>query len=330
MAVTQIADVVVPTEFTAFLVENVATKAALVQSGLMARNAAIDAQLKAGADSFSVPFWRDLSDDAADLANDNPASIATPRKLGSGKQLIRKAFLHAGWSAMNLASELSGSNALTRIQERVDAYWTRELQRRLIASLNGILADNAANDGGDMIIDISGAAGTAANFSAGAVIDAAATLGDSLRDLTTIGLHSSVYKAALKSDLIQTVPASQGGFIQTFRGLAILIDDELPLAAGVYTSVLFGAGAFGFGVSQPRVSAGTEIESVPGAGNGGGQQILHSRVNLAVHPAGFQWREASVAGESPSVAELAMAANWDRVAGSRKHVQISALKHKLP
>ncbi len=210
---------------------------------------------------------------------------ATPRRMATGKQIVRKSFLHASWSAMNLASELSGDDALKRIQDRAAAYWTRQAQRRLIASLNGILADNVANDSGDMVEDISTATGTAANFSAAAVIDTAATLGDAMRDLTAIGMHSATYKAALKADMIQTLPDSQGGFIQTFRGLGILVDDGLPVATGVYTTVLFGPGAVGYGLAAPRIAAGTEVENLPSAGNGGGQQVLHSRVNLAIHPA---------------------------------------------
>jgi len=329
MAVTQIADVIVPVEFTDYIVQNSVEKSALVRSGIVTRNAQIEEHLRAGADSFSVPHWKDLADDEANIASDDPTVNATPRKLGSGKQIVRKAFLHASWSAMNLASELSGDDALKRIQDRAAAYWTRQAQRRLIASLNGILADNVANDSGDMVEDISTATGTAANFSAAAVIDTAATLGDAMRDLTGISMHSATYKAALKADMIQTLPDSQGGFIQTFRGLGILVDDGLPVSTGVYTTVLFGPGAVGFGMTAPRVAAGTEIENLPSAGNGGGQQVLHSRVNLAIHPLGFQWKEASVVGDSPTIAELATATNWDRVATSRKNVPLAFLKHKL-
>lgn len=329
MADTTLNDVVVPNVFTEYVVENSLAKSALVQSGIVTRNAAIDDQLRAGANSFSVPFWKDLGDVAADLVDDNPSSFATNRKLTAGKQVVRKSYLHGSWSAMNLASELSGSDALARIQDRVAAYWQREAQRRLIASLTGIMADNAANDSGDMVVDISAQSGALANFSAGAVIDACATMGDSMRDMVAIAMHSTTYKAALKADLIQTLPASDGRFIQTFRGLAIIVDDGLPLAAGVYTTVLFGPGAVGYGVSAPRIAAGTEVENLPSAGNGGGQQVLHSRVNMAIHPLGFQWKEQSVSGESPSTAELATAANWDRVASDRKHVPIAFLKHKV-
>lgn len=326
MAVTQLADIIEPQIFTDYIVQNTMEKTAFFQSGVAVRNALMQEQLKAGAESFNVPFWSDLANDEANIANDDPAVFSTPYKLTSGKQVTRKAFLHNSWSAMNLASELSGNDALKRIQARATAYWDRQMQRRLIASLNGILADNVANDSGDMVNNITAVTAPGDLFSAGAVIDAAATLGDAMRDLSAIGMHSDTYKAALKADVIQTLPDSQGGFIQTFRGLLIVVDDGLPKAASVYTSVLFGAGAVGFGVSEPRIAAGTEVENLPSAGRGGGQQVLHSRVNLACHPLGFKWLEGSVVGASPTIAELALAANWDRVV-ERKAVPVAFLKH---
>lgn len=325
---TRIADVVVPSIFSDYIIQNSTEKNALVQSGVMARNAEIEAQLTAGAEQFTVPLWRDLPDVEADIANDDPAQNSTPQKVGTGKQQIRKAFLHQSWSAMNLASELAGSNALTHIQSRVGEYWNRQLQRRLIASLNGILAQNVTGNAGDMLLDISGGTGDAAKFNAKSVIQACATLGDSMRDVLAIGMHSATYAKALQDDLIQTLPDSQGGFIQTFRGLAIIVDDLLPVTTGTYTTVLFGPGAVGYGLSNPRVAQGTEIESKPSAGNGGGQEVLHSRLNLAVHPLGYRWLETEVGSESPTLAELADATNWQRVA-DRKHIPLAFLKHKL-
>lgn len=328
MATTQLADVIVPEQFTQYITQDSIEKSALVQSGIIVRNSEIDNQLRAGADSFTIPFWKDLPNDEANIVNDNPNQEAVPVKLGSGKQIVRKNFLHKSWSAMNLASELSGSDALARIQGRVEAYWQRQAQRRLVASLKGIQAGNIASDGGDMVKDISGGTGAAAKFNAAGVIQAIATLGDSMRDVVAIGMHSDTYSAALQADLIQTIPDSQGGFIQTFRGLAILVDDLMPVDTGNYTSVLFGSGVFAYGLTPPRIAEGTEIESKPGAGNGGGMQILHSRVNLSMHPLGFAWKETAVAEDSPSIAELADATNWQRVA-ERKHIPLAFLVHKL-
>lgn len=328
MAVTQIADIVEPQKFTDYIVQNTMEKTALVQSGVATRNGVIEDQLRAGAESFTVPHWNDLGNDEANIVTDNPAVNSTPYKINAGKQIVRKAFLHNSWSAMNLASELAGSDALSRIQDRATAYWTRQQQRRLIASLNGILADNVANDASDMVEDISALTGGAEKFSASAVIEAAGTLGDAMRDLVAIAMHSDTYKAALKNDLIATVQQSDGSFIQTFRGLAIIVDDGMPKAVDVYTSVLFGRNAVGYGVTAPNIAKGTEIENLPSAGNGGGQQVLHSRVNLAIHPAGFRWLEGSVAGQSATVAELALAANWSREF-ERKAIPLAFLKHKL-
>lgn len=331
MAVTRLSDVIVPAVFTAYITQNSMEADALVRSGIAQRNAEIEAQLRAGADSFTVPFWRDLSDEEADIVNDDPDDLSVPAKLTAGKQVVRKAFLHKSWSAMNLASELSGDDALMRIQNRATAYWERQLQRRLIATLNGLLADNVANDGGDMVVDVTAAPDAA--FGPGAVIDAAATLGDQMGAVAGIAMHSDVYAKALKGDLIESIPASDGRPFQTFRGLAVIVDDLMPVdrtvpAEPVYTSVLFAPGAIGYGMTEPRIAAGTEIENRPSAGNGGGQQILHSRVNLAIHPAGFAWQEQAVAGDSPTLAELAEGTNWNRTA-ERKAVGLAFLKTTL-
>jgi hypothetical protein len=56
MPVTQLADVIVPAQFTDYLVQNTLEQSALVQSGIVVRNGVVESQLAAGADSFSVPF----------------------------------------------------------------------------------------------------------------------------------------------------------------------------------------------------------------------------------------------------------------------------------
>lgn len=327
MATTRLADIVEPAEFTNYTVLQTMERAPLVQAGVMRRNGVIDTQLQAGAHSFNVPSWNDLSGDP-DIVNDNPSDMSTPHDITAFNQVVRKAFLHNSWSAMNLASEISGDNAVQAVRDRTTAYWQRQMQTRLIASLNGLYAANVANNSGDMVNDISGKSGNAANFSASAVIDTASTLGDALNTLTGIAMHSDIYSEALKQDLIQFVPDSQGGQIATYRGLAVVVDDNLPTGTGTYTTVLFGGGAFGYGIAAPRVADGTEIENIPSAGNGGGQEVLHSRVNLAIHPAGYSWTETTVAGESPDTTELADATNWSRKV-SRKHVPIAFLKSKI-
>ena len=101
----------------------------------------------------------------------------------------------------------------------------------------------------------------------------------------------------------------------------------MPAVAGsnriTYTSVLFGAGAFQLGVGAPKLPQ--EVDRAPAQGDGGGVETIWTRRQWIVHPTGFQWSDGSVAGESPTLAELALAANWDR-SFSRKNVPLAFIR----
>jgi len=338
MAQVQIADVVVPAEFTAYQVENSMVSTALFQSGVALPNGEMQSQLQAGAQSFTVPFWADLPDVEADITNDDPTINSTAQKVTAAKQVVRKSFVHASWSEMALASELSGSDALQRVQSRVGAYWDRQWEKRLIASLLGVLYSNVANNGGDMVNDIHALAGTvtlpgtnitvpANAFNGLACINTALTLGDRLQDVQAIAVHSNIYGEMLKNNEITFFKPSDNSLqIPTYKGMAVMVDDNLTTAtAGVYVTILFGPGAVGYAVAEPRTGFGTEIWRVPSAGNGGGQTTLHSRFDVAFHPLGFAFSGASVAGVSPSIAELALATNWTRAYSQRKSVPLAFL-----
>ena len=322
---TQLADVVIPQEFTAYTIQNSVVSTALFESGVLVQNGEISSQLHAGAQQFVSAYWNDLPDVEADITTDDPTVLSVPQKLTSGKQIIRKSFLHCSWSSMALASELAGSNPLQVLQNRVTAYWDRQCEKRVIATMNGVLQSNVANNSGDMVYDVTGA--TTSTFNANAVIGAAATLGDRLEDVKFIAMHSAIYVTALQNDEIQFIPQSQGLPIKTYRGLGVLIDDNLSPAFGVYTTVLFGLGALGYGLTDPRVAPGTEVYHLPQAGNGGGQDTLHSRVNLAIHPLGYQWVEGNLATDSPAIADLSSGTHWLRVA-PRKAIPLAFLLSK--
>jgi hypothetical protein len=107
MPQVQISDVVVPAEFTAYQVENSMLSTALFQSDVALPNGETASQLQAGAQQFTVPFWSDLPDIEADITTDNGSVLSTPQKIRAASMLVRKSFLHQGWSEMSLASELS-------------------------------------------------------------------------------------------------------------------------------------------------------------------------------------------------------------------------------
>jgi hypothetical protein len=346
MPVVQLADVIQPEFFSAYLAENSMTSTALYESGVLVANPLMEAEVSAGGNTVNVPFWGDLVSPAdpggvdPNLSNDVPTALSTPNKITAHNQVVRKSYLNNSWGAMSFAGELAGSDPINRIAERILSYWNRTYEYRLIQSLIGIALSNAANNASDMVVDISaatvaapvtinGTQYTSPNFTRNAVIDAAGTIGDRQQDFKAIAMHSSVYREASKNNEIEFIRDSDNNIMfSTYAGMAVIQDDSLAMAAGKYMSVIFGPDAVGFASGDPATGFGTEAWRYPDQGMGGGASVLFSRRNSIIHPLGFTFTGTNVAGASPASAELALAANWTRVAFARKSIPLCFLLTK--
>ena len=333
MATTRLTDVIVPEVYETYKAVNNPETTAFFDSGIAVRNPMLDMKANEGGDTLNVPFWNDLDPaDEPNLTSDDPAALATPKKITAGKQVARMAYINQGYSAADLAGEIAGSDPMQQVANRFGTYWQRQWQRRVIAGLTGVLADNVANDSADMVEDVSIADGnnaTSANlFSRSAFTGAGFTLGDQFESTNAIAVHSVVYKRMVDNDDIEFIPDSQGRMtIPTFMGRRVIVDDGMPVEAGgtsgfVYTSVLFGGGAIGYGEGMAKTPV--ELDRTALAGNGGGIETLIERKSWLIHPFGFQ-ATSTPAADSFSLAELRTAAVWDRVV-PRKSVPLAFLK----
>lgn len=333
MAVVRLSDAIIPAVYTSYQTVDSPELTAFYTSGVVTRSALLDQFANEGGNVISIPFWNDIvASDEPNVSSDDPAVLAVPKKITAGEMTTRKAFLNQGWSSMDLVSELAGSDPMRRIRARTDVYWTRQWQRRLISASLGLLADNVAANASDMVSDISiqdgNNAGEANVFSRTAFTGAIFTLGDQFQKLAMIAVHSTIYKRMVDNDEIITVYDSKGTLIkQTYYGLPVVVDDSMPVIPGTtsgfrYVSVLFGNGAFGYGNGSPRVPV--EVDRKPDAGNGGGQETLWERKTYILHPRGYDFTSASVAGQSATLAELQLATNWTRVL-ERKHIPLAFL-----
>ena len=340
----RLSDVFIPQVYGSYTAVNSPETSAFVQAGIIATNPLMNAIAKAGGKTHIVPFWKDIDPTIEpNYSNDDPADLAVPNKIGTGTMTARKAWLNQSFGEMDLVVELNGGNsALQHVRNRFGTYWQRQQERRLIASCVGLLADNVANDGGDMVIDISANAGAAALFSGDTFIDASYTMGDQVENLRAIAIHSSIAARLDKNNEIQTVRASDGSILlKTYKNRAVIVDDSLPVSGAgadrVYTSILFGTGAIGFGGVEghefavgegaPKVAAW--VERTEQAGNGGGSEVIGERKTWVLHPFGYEWVEggAALAEMSPTLADLRLAAHWNRVV-SRKQVPLAFIKSK--
>ena len=331
MATVQITDIYNPVAFATGTQESQIELNRFIESGVITGDPRVAAFAQTGGSLNEIAFLKPLGTDEPNYSTDDPTVNSVAKKLTGAAMVVRTAFQNQSWSVMDLAQELALAKPLEGITSKIGKYWATTNERRVIASCAGILADNVANDAGDMVVDVSITTGTvvAANqIGAESIIDAIQTMGDHGEDLKSMAMHSAIYRRLQKQNLIDFIPNASGEIdIPVYQGKTILVDDSLVpdttvTAYPVYTIILFTAGAFVGGEGMPENASA--LDRNESAGNGAGEQLLYSRRTDIQHPLGFSVT-GTPAGQSLTLAELRLAATWDRT-WERKSTGIAFLK----
>ncbi len=334
MPKTAVADIIIPTEFEKYAIERTAELSAFGKCGILESAPEFDELAAGGGREVKMPFWKDLSGGRQLLSD---AASLTVNKITSDQDIARIHNDAQVWSVNHLAKVISGDDPMQAIIDLVADYWARTDEGILVSCLKGMFA--SASLAGNLLSIKSEAIVTqtsATRLNGATFVDATQKLGDRADRLTAIAMHSATESALRKLDLIDFVPDSEGkAQIRTFQGRRVIVDDNLPVRNGttdglVYTSYLFGPGAFGKGSakldSAPLQGGfgteGVEIARVPLDSD----TVLINRRRYILHPRGVKFNSTTVAGDSPTNAELELAANWTRVY-ENKNVRIVAIEH---
>lgn len=331
---TTLQDVIVPELFNPYVINRTMELSALVQSGIIVNDQEFDRLASQAAPTVNMPFFEDLTGESEQVIE---GTDLEDNKIASNKDvaaIIRRAKM---WSATDLSAALAGSDPMAAIATLVARFWERDMQKELIAILNGIFGTIPAVTGDNAkdaetrlssnLLDISTKSGNAANWSGSAFIDAEQMLGDAKAQLTGVVMHSATEAYLKKQNLIDTVQPSNDVAFGTYQGKRVIVDDGCPVTSGVYTTYLFGNGAVALGNGSPVGFAPTETDRAKRKGSGV-DYLINRRTNI-LHPRGIAFTSANVAKtEGPSRAELKDPANWKPVY-EPKQIRIVAFKHKL-
>lgn len=339
MAATKISDVVVPEVFNPYVIQRTAEVFKLYMGNIIGIDPKFNILATAGGKLINMPFWNDLTGDDEVLSDATPLTV---NPITTGQDIAALFMRGKAWGANDLAKALAGDDPMAAIASLVANYKFRKLQTLLVKILNGVIADNVANDSGDMVHDIAIEDGDNSDetnwIGSDAVVDAiTGTMGDAYDRLSGMCMHSTVFATLQKQNQIVyldsagavvTVPQGKAPadgeiVIPTYLGKRVLVDDNMPAVAGStsgykYTTYIFGPEAVAFGDGSAPVPTETDRDSLQG------DDILVHRWHVILHPRGIAFQSGSVAGASPTNAEAALAANWDRV-WDRKNVRIAAL-----
>jgi hypothetical protein len=324
---TIISDVIVPEVFNPYVIERTAELSAFYQSGIIARTPALDVLASSGGKLVNMPFWEDLSGEDEVLSDKTALTVG---KITAGQDVAALLARGRAWSVNDLAKALSGDDPMAAIGDLVAAYWARRFQAILIKTLDGIFGNDATEmNTNQHDISSNPAAKDDDVISAKTAVDAIYKLGDNADKLTGFAMHSATVAKLAKDDLIEYIKPSEGAAeVPYFLGKRVVVDDGLPNADGVYTTYIFGAGAFGWGEGGAPVPTETARDALSG------DDILVNRRHFILHPRGVAFLGTDLSDGSggtnatPSNTNLAAYANWKRVYES-KNVRIVQFKHKL-
>ena len=310
-------DIIVPDVWNDYILEKTAETSTLLVSGILANDDAIKALANGAGQTVNMPFFQDLTGSAERGGVGFDGDSLTPKGITSGKDVAVKIFAGNAWDSSDFAGLLSGTKPLEAIASRVVDFWNREKQKSLLASLSGVFSTALATT---HTLDISALAGDLAVIGASSTLDAKQLLGDKAGGLEAMAMHSATYAKLQKDQLIvYEKVADQTITIPTYLGYVVIVDDGLPVEAGVYTTYLFGKGAVGYSDVALDNAVETDRDTL------GGADVLISRSGWIMHPRGIKWNTTTF---NPTDEQLATGANWSKVYED-KNIRMIAFKHKI-
>ena len=324
MAYTLLTDMIVPEIFNPYMREQSIHLNAFWQSGIVRPVADLNFGNRGGL-TIQMPFFKEIDGEAQLLDDTQNLSVSN---IDTGKDVAVQHARALVYGASDLSAAISGSEPMQAIASYVAGNWSVVFTNQLIATLTGALGALADESEPVNSYDISSLSGSAAFIDGASFIDAAQMLGDAKGQIVAVGMHSAVEAHLAKNDLIEFIRDSEGRLVMsTFMGKRVIVDDAMvPASGGIYTTVLFGDGAVGFGEGEPKVPTETDRFAL----TAGGEEFLVTRRHYVMHPRGIKWNPQSgvPARMTPSNTELSDKDNWERVYES-KNIRLVQFVHKI-
>jgi len=202
----------------------------------------------------------------------------------------------------------SGINTLDAANTLFSRDWGKEKMHRMINSLAGAVASNKTNNASDNVVS-----DNTKVFDYGMVVDAQTLAGDQMNDFVAIAVHPTVYGQIKKNDAASVTTVFDSALdkeVELYNGMRVILSKAIPNDGTTVTSFLLKPSAFVYATKMLEVP----VESVRNekTGNGAGSDEVVSRNAFLLTLNGYDFTATTVAGDVPTVSELADGTNWSR------------------
>lgn len=262
-----------------------------------------------------VPMFGSIGGDALNYDGVTDITATGSETYTQGRIVVGRA---KAWVEKDFSYDITGGvDFLEQAASQVGEYWDNIDQGLILSTLNGIFAMTGAENLKFVeghTLDISGAAGDAANFNATTLNSGMQkALGDNKAKFSLAIMHSAVATNLENLNLLEYLKYTDAQGIQrplaigTLNGRTVLVDDAMPVTdEGAYTTYVLGDGA----IEYTNCGAKVPYETGRDPAKNGGQDTLYSRQRKIYAPVGISWKNNSTI-MSPTNAQLEDGANWE-------------------
>lgn len=272
----------------------------LVQSGLTASSAEVQALANGGPRKVSLDYIKPLSGEAFNVTNDNINSEGDVGSIEGGSYNAMRLDLNYALATTDLTQIITQYGTQGDLATALAGHRNAITKSLYFSAVTGVRAALAANEAITHEV--------ATDWDMQVIYDAIAT-GEEWSSLFNVMMisHGRFAKLQGKNDGFVAASDVNTRFAQ-YQGFSLIKSNKLT-----DDEVIVGrTGAIGYG--EGTAQQAFEIERKANAAGGGGADILHSRFSRVVHPVGMDFKGAIPTTPALVKSVLEAGASWSKVA----------------
>lgn len=308
----------------------------ILASGVVRQDPSIMDAIGAHGNVATMPIYTPINihDTGMGALNNDGDTDNTPVEISGNKQTCMLIQRMKAFKAKDFTKELTSADPLTLIKGKINGYYTQVWENELMNIAKAVMG---VTELADHVTDLSvttGTVGDANMINEITTIDAEqAALGDMAGGLGLMVMHSKIYAAYKKLNLVEFEKYVTGGAIKqdillpVINGKKVLVTDYYTVdtsVAGfpVYSTYLFGEGAF---LSTDKKNYANQYTTNYDPETSAGVDMFYTKQGKVLHPNGLSLAVDNIAKESPTFAELGNTANYS-LKFNHKNVKMGLIK----
>jgi len=308
----------------------------VLASGIVRQDASIMNAIGAHGNVATLPIYTPLNihDENMGALNNDGNTNNVPVEITGNKQTCMLIQRMKAFKAKDFTKELTGADPMGQIKGKIQNYYTQVWENELMNIANAVMTVDGLSD---HVTNLSVTTGTVADknmINATTLIDAEqAALGDMAGGLGLLVMHSKIYAAYKKLQLVEYDKYTVGGVIKqdvtlpTIGGKHVLVTDYYTVDTSipgfpVYKTYLFGEGAF---LSCDKKNYENQYTTDYDPETSAGIDMFYTKQGKVLHPNGLSLAVDGIAAESPTFTELGNKANYS-LKFNHKNVKMGLIK----